>query len=70
MAMTATKPTKKKKKVKPKAHYLAPTAASKAMRRDKSPVTSNTMKPTTPGLKMSPMQKTLKKSETSPENKQ
>ena len=68
MAMTATKPTKKKKKVKPKAHYLAPTAASKAMRRDKSPVPSNnnTMKPNNPGLKMSPTQKTLKRSETSP----
>ena len=35
---TVSKPTaKKKKQQKPPAHYLTPTAASKAMRRDKSP---------------------------------
>ena len=37
MPINTAKPAKKKKKTKPKAHYLAPTAASKAMRRDKSP---------------------------------
>ena len=38
MNATVTKPVaKKKKQSKPPPHYLTPTAASKAMRRDKSP---------------------------------
>ena len=55
---------KKKKKKKVAAHYLAPTAASKAMKRDKSPNSQKTVKKSPSYPKLSPNAKTLKRSET------
>ena len=44
MPLSSTKPAqKKKKKKKVPANYLAPTAASRAMKRDKSPLAGKTV---------------------------
>ena len=44
MPLSSTKPAqKKKKKKRVPANYLAPTAASKAMKRDKSPLAGKTV---------------------------
>lgn len=66
-AITQRPAGKKKKKKKVAAHYLAPTAASKAMKRDKSPNAAKTVKrsPSNPTASLSPSAKTQKRDATS-----